>query len=325
MSYQAEYIWIDGTEPTPLLRSKTRIIKDGKEPEIWGFDGSSTNQAPGFELGLRPAPGLRLPGPDPRRRQHPGPVRGGADRLHAAPDQHAGRPARSRREVRGPRRRGSASSRSTPSSRTAARSAGRTTASPRRRAVLLRRRRRRRCSAATIVEAHTEACIDAGLAIEGTNAEVMLGQWEFQIGVRSGAGDRRPALGRRAGCSTASPRTSARRLDARPEADPGRLERRRRAHQLLHEATMRESWDADRHRLRGARRRGSTEHITNYGARHRGAADRPARDRPVTSSRYGVSDRGASIRIPWQVAKDRRARSKTGVRTRTWTRTSSPR
>ena len=47
MSYQAEYIWIDGTEPTPLLRSKTRIVEDGKDPGIWGFDGSSTNQAEG--------------------------------------------------------------------------------------------------------------------------------------------------------------------------------------------------------------------------------------------------------------------------------------
>ena len=34
----------------------------------------------------------------------------------------------------------------------------------------------------SIVEAHTTACMDAGLAISGTNAEVMLGQWEFQIG-----------------------------------------------------------------------------------------------------------------------------------------------
>ena len=34
-----------------------------------------------------------------------------------------------------------------------------------------------------IVELHTAACIDAGLAIEGTNAEVMMGQWEFQVGV----------------------------------------------------------------------------------------------------------------------------------------------
>ena len=47
MSYKAEYIWIDGTEPTRRLRSKTKILEDGKELPIWGFDGSSTNQAPG--------------------------------------------------------------------------------------------------------------------------------------------------------------------------------------------------------------------------------------------------------------------------------------
>jgi len=34
-----------------------------------------------------------------------------------------------------------------------------------------------------IIERHTQACLDAGLAIEGTNAEVMMAQWEFQIGV----------------------------------------------------------------------------------------------------------------------------------------------
>src|SRR5690242_3369791 len=45
--YKAEYIWIDGTEPTARLRSKTKILADGADLPIWGFDGSSTNQAPG--------------------------------------------------------------------------------------------------------------------------------------------------------------------------------------------------------------------------------------------------------------------------------------
>jgi glutamine synthetase len=44
---RAEYIWIDGNKPTQKLRSKTKIIEKGSEPPIWGFDGSSTNQAPG--------------------------------------------------------------------------------------------------------------------------------------------------------------------------------------------------------------------------------------------------------------------------------------
>src|SRR5688572_13379397 len=47
VSYKAEYIWIDGTEPTALLRSKTKVLADGAEPPVWGFDGSSTNQAEG--------------------------------------------------------------------------------------------------------------------------------------------------------------------------------------------------------------------------------------------------------------------------------------
>lgn len=47
-----EYIWIDGTTPTNKLRSKTKLIpyddwlERSHNPE-WGFDGSSTNQAIG--------------------------------------------------------------------------------------------------------------------------------------------------------------------------------------------------------------------------------------------------------------------------------------
>src|SRR4051812_29663372 len=47
VAIKAEYIWIDGTEPTARLRSKTKVLADGKNLPIWGFDGSSTNQAPG--------------------------------------------------------------------------------------------------------------------------------------------------------------------------------------------------------------------------------------------------------------------------------------
>ena len=48
----AEYIWVDGTTPTALLRSKARVIelKDSVDLSMfpdWGFDGSSTNQATG--------------------------------------------------------------------------------------------------------------------------------------------------------------------------------------------------------------------------------------------------------------------------------------
>ncbi|MBS1948089.1 MAG: glutamine synthetase beta-grasp domain-containing protein [Bacteroidetes bacterium] len=48
-----EYIWLDGYKPTQSLRSKTKIVKgeefDGKIASlpVWSFDGSSTEQAPG--------------------------------------------------------------------------------------------------------------------------------------------------------------------------------------------------------------------------------------------------------------------------------------
>ena len=46
-----EYIWLDGYLPTPNLRGKTKIIEDfsGKLEDcpLWAFDGSSTRQATG--------------------------------------------------------------------------------------------------------------------------------------------------------------------------------------------------------------------------------------------------------------------------------------
>jgi glutamine synthetase len=74
MSVLAEYIWIDGTEPSAALRSKTKVMYDlepsldgelpepGQFPE-WGADGSSTNQAEGrdSDIGLIPARVCRDP------------------------------------------------------------------------------------------------------------------------------------------------------------------------------------------------------------------------------------------------------------------------
>ncbi len=50
--YKLEYIWLDGYEPVRNLRSKTQIKEFASFPKLeelpnWGFDGSSTKQAPG--------------------------------------------------------------------------------------------------------------------------------------------------------------------------------------------------------------------------------------------------------------------------------------
>ncbi len=50
--YKLEYIWLDGYEPVPNLRSKTQVKEFESFPTLeelplWGFDGSSTRQAEG--------------------------------------------------------------------------------------------------------------------------------------------------------------------------------------------------------------------------------------------------------------------------------------
>ena len=58
--YKLEYIWLDGYEPVPNLRGKTQIKEFDSFPKLeelplWGFDGSSTRQAEGKQLGLHAA------------------------------------------------------------------------------------------------------------------------------------------------------------------------------------------------------------------------------------------------------------------------------
>jgi glutamine synthetase len=50
--YKLEYIWLDGYKPVPNLRGKTQIKEFDSFPQLeqlplWGFDGSSTQQAEG--------------------------------------------------------------------------------------------------------------------------------------------------------------------------------------------------------------------------------------------------------------------------------------
>ncbi len=49
--YKLEYIWLDGYLPVPNLRGKTRIASEAPKSladlPLWGFDGSSTQQAEG--------------------------------------------------------------------------------------------------------------------------------------------------------------------------------------------------------------------------------------------------------------------------------------
>ncbi|HUD15886.1 MAG TPA: glutamine synthetase beta-grasp domain-containing protein, partial [Acidimicrobiales bacterium] len=195
MPYQAEYIWIDGTEPSPLLRSKTKVVADGEEPGIWGFDGSSTNQALGHDSDCVLRPVFSCPDP----------LRGPDDKLvmcEVELTDFSPHPTNTRAKVR----------------EVAEKYADQEPMFGIEQEYTFFKDGRPlgwpvlgfpapqgpyycgvggdKMPGREIVELHTAACIDAGIGIEGTNAEVMMGQWEFQVGVLSAPSPPRRARSR---------------------------------------------------------------------------------------------------------------------------------
>ncbi|MFD2350617.1 glutamine synthetase beta-grasp domain-containing protein [Nonomuraea ferruginea] len=279
MSYKAEYIWIDGTEPTALLRSKTKILADGAEPPVWGFDGSSTNQAKGFKSDLVLRPVLTCPDP----------IRGGDHVLvlceveEVSGDPHKSNTRAQLRPVaeqfaeqdswfgieqeytffKGSRPLGFPEG-GFPAPQ------GHYYCGVGAEAVFGRE----------IVELHLDRCLAAGLKVSGINAEVMPGQWEFQIGPAGPleVGDHL-WIARWLLYRTAEEFGVEATLDAKPAR--GDWNGAERAHQLLHQGHAR-GLRRDHHRLRGPRRRRQADGARQaLRRRHREPPDRRARDRPV--------------------------------------------
>ena len=67
MAYKAEYIWVDGTQPTAKLRSKTKIMYRRRRAADLGLRRLVDQPGHRRPLGLRAQAGLRLRRPDPRR------------------------------------------------------------------------------------------------------------------------------------------------------------------------------------------------------------------------------------------------------------------
>ena len=304
MAYQAEYIWLDGTEPTPLLRSKTKIMHDDtSEMPVWGFDGSSTNQATGDKSDCVLKPVFTCHDP----------IRGGRNVLVLCEVMLVnGRPHPT-------------------NTRAAARAAAKKFADHdmwfgmEQEYTMLRPDGRPlgfpaggglpapqgpyycgvgtgRISGRDIVEEHTQACIDAGLKISGTNPEVMPGQWEFQIGPLGTVevGDHlwvaRWLLHR-----IAEDYDVVISFAAKPEKGDWNGAG---CHTNFSNIALRNGYDAiiDACEAVGA----NPELINHYGDGIKDRLTGALVTAPWNKFSYGVSDRGSSIRIPWQVAVDKK-------------------
>jgi len=303
MTYKAEYIWIDGTEPTAKLRSKTKILADGTELPIWGFDGSSTNQAPGDKSDCVLQPVFSCPDP----------IRGGDHLLvlsevlytdmtpHVTNTRAACAEVATRYKDQEPifgieqeytffkegRPYGFPSPTGFPAPQGGY-----------------------YCGVGAdevygrdIVEAHLDACLTAGLHLSGINAEVMPGQWEFQVGpvappqVADELWVARWLLYR-----IAEDYGVAATLDPKPV--PGDWNGAG-AHTNFSTKAMREGYDAV---IAAAEALGkkAPEHVAGYGAGIEGRLTGLHETAPWNEYSYGVSDRGASVRIPWQVEVDQK-------------------
>ena len=304
MSYKAEYIWIDGTEPTAELRSKTRILADGAELPLWGFDGSSTNQAEGHASDRVLKPVFSCPDP----------IRGGDNvlvlcevlNIDGTPHETNNRAKLSevaetfaaQESIFGIEQ-----------EYTFLTEEGRPLGFPE--GGFPAPQGPYYCGVGTgkvvgreIVEKHMDACIDAGLAICGINAEVMPGQWEFQIGpvgpleVSDHMWVARWLLHR-----VAEDYGVVVSLDAKPAKGDWNG-----AHTNFSTKAMREGYDAiiTACEALGASQDVVMEHVTQYGTGVEERLTGKHETAPWNEYSYGVSNRGASVRIPWQVEVDKK-------------------
>jgi glutamine synthetase len=189
MKLKLEYIWLDGYEPTPNLRSKTKIVAFQGEPAlenvpVWNFDGSSTRQAEGSSsdcflqpVALFPDPGranamlvmceVLLPDGTPHPSNSRASIPDNPDAWFGFEQEYflfkdgrpLGFPADGFPAPQGEYYTG-----------VGFKNVGDV--------------------AREIVDTHIDLCLAAGLDLEGVNAEVAKSQWEFQI---FGKGSRRAA------------------------------------------------------------------------------------------------------------------------------------
>jgi glutamine synthetase len=299
MKAKLEYIWLDGNFPTQSLRSKTKIVSNfsGKLADcpMWAFDGSSTNQAPGGSSDLQLKPVAIFP--DPARKNAwlvmtevlnadgtPHPTNGRAT-IKADDDDFwfgfeqeyflwdtetnlpLGFPANGYPGPQGPYY----------CSVGAKNAYGR-----------------------QIVEEHLDICLEAGINVEGINAEVAAGQWEFQVFAKGAkeAGDQ-VWVARYLAERTAEKYGVAINWHCKPLGDTdwnGSGMHANFSNGILRTCGSKETYDKICKAFAPADV--IKAHIEVYGADNHLRLTGKHETQSIDKFSYGVSDRGASIRIP---------------------------
>lgn len=290
-----EYVWLDGYQPEPNLRSKTKILKLSEfageldKVPMWSFDGSSTQQAEGHSSDclLKPVNVYRDAGRKdawivmcevllPDGSPHPSNSRA---KIGDDIDEYWFGFEQEYTFVRGSRPLGFPQN-----------------GFPAPQGMYY-------CSVGDdyiagrdIVEEHLDLCLEAGLDITGINAEVMLGQWEYQcFGKGKKAGDdawiARYLLFR-----------TAEKYDVHIEFAPKPVKgdwNGSGMHTNFSNKRMRENGTKE-YFINICEAFGKThnEHILVYGSRNEERLTGLHETQHIGTYSYGESDRGASIRIP---------------------------
>ena len=291
-----EYIWLDGYKPTQSLRSKTKIVKDFggtlEECPMWSFDGSSTEQAEGNSSDCLLKPVALFPDParndgwlvmtevlNPDGSPH---VSNGRATIDDDDDDFwfgfeqeyflwdpetnlpLGFPANGYPRPQGPYY----------CSVGAKNAYGR-----------------------DIIEEHLDLCLEAGVNVEGINAEVATGQWEFQTFAKGAA-----AAGDHVWVARYLAERNAEKYGLSINWHPKPLKgdwngsgmHANFSNSTLREAGSKEVYNA----ICEAFAPVIQEHIEVYGADNDQRLTGAHETQSIDKFSYGVSDRGASIRIP---------------------------
>jgi len=156
-----------------------------------------------------------------------------------------------------------------------------------------------------VVEAHYRCCLFSGVNISGCNAEVMPGQWEFQVG---------PCEGIDGGDQLIIARYLMLRVcedyGVRVSFEPKPIEgdwNGAGCHTNYSTLKMREEGGYDEILLAIEKlSRKHNEHISVYGKNNEKRLTGAHETAPIHSFSYGIAHRGASIRIPRQSAIDKK-------------------